>query len=275
MVGPWLRRLVAGLSLRKSALYARQFHVGIKVNKVALEQVCLRVLLVSPVSDDSAIPSTIHNRCNWQRLQNSWAWGWLFMSKVVARCAFCLLSNCCNSLLNAVFVSLKVLRDVLNSLFKKTASTSWRSTQTSHAVQKCPTVSRYTCKCYLMCAHNKVRVSQKLFSTQLIRSRPHYVQISHAKFNRMSKVWTESCLRSEVKYGFYFTDFHETCCRLILFTGISCSEFCQNRRESVENTGNSLFTWRKGVLSVAPFFFSRWISCFIWRLLVPNCTRPK
>jgi hypothetical protein len=39
MVGPWLRRLVAGLSLRKSALYARQFHVGIKVNKVVLEQI--------------------------------------------------------------------------------------------------------------------------------------------------------------------------------------------------------------------------------------------
>jgi hypothetical protein len=70
-----------------------------------------------------------------------------------------------------------------------------------------------------MCANNKVRVSQKLFSTQLVRSRRHYVQISHAKFNGMSKVWTQSCLRSEVKYGFYCTDFHETCCRWIRFYG--------------------------------------------------------
>jgi hypothetical protein len=47
---PWLRRLVAGLSPRRSGFAPVSVHVGFVVDKVALGQVFLRVLRVSSVS---------------------------------------------------------------------------------------------------------------------------------------------------------------------------------------------------------------------------------
>jgi hypothetical protein len=41
---PWLRRLVAGLSLRRPGFDPGSFHVGFVVDKVALGQVFLRVI---------------------------------------------------------------------------------------------------------------------------------------------------------------------------------------------------------------------------------------
>jgi hypothetical protein len=46
----WLRSLVAGLSPRRPGFAPGSVHVGFVVDKVALEQVYLRVLRVSPVS---------------------------------------------------------------------------------------------------------------------------------------------------------------------------------------------------------------------------------
>ena len=51
---PWLRRLVAGLSLRRPEFDPRSVHVKFVVDKVALRQVFLWVLRLFPVS---AIPS--------------------------------------------------------------------------------------------------------------------------------------------------------------------------------------------------------------------------
>jgi hypothetical protein len=47
---PWLRSLVAGLSPRKSGFASGLIRVGFVVDKVALGQVFLRVLLFSPVN---------------------------------------------------------------------------------------------------------------------------------------------------------------------------------------------------------------------------------
>jgi hypothetical protein len=49
LAAPWLRLLVAGLSPRRSNFSPWSIHVGF-VNKVALVQVFLRVLLFSPVN---------------------------------------------------------------------------------------------------------------------------------------------------------------------------------------------------------------------------------
>jgi hypothetical protein len=46
---PWLRRLVAGLSLRRPGLAPGSIHVGFVVDKVAVGQVFLPVLRFSPV----------------------------------------------------------------------------------------------------------------------------------------------------------------------------------------------------------------------------------
>jgi hypothetical protein len=46
----WLRRLVAGLAPRRPGFKPGSVHVGFMVDKVALGQVSLRVLLFSPVS---------------------------------------------------------------------------------------------------------------------------------------------------------------------------------------------------------------------------------
>jgi hypothetical protein len=54
---PWLRRLVAGLSLRKPGFHAGSVHVGLMVDKVEVEQVFGRVLWFFPVS---FIPSALH-----------------------------------------------------------------------------------------------------------------------------------------------------------------------------------------------------------------------
>jgi hypothetical protein len=51
---PWLRRLVAGLSLRRPEFDPSSAHVKFVVDKVALRQVFLRVLRLFPVS---VIPS--------------------------------------------------------------------------------------------------------------------------------------------------------------------------------------------------------------------------
>jgi hypothetical protein len=47
---PWLRRLVAGPSLRRSEFAPGSINVGFVVDKVALGQVSLRVHQISPVS---------------------------------------------------------------------------------------------------------------------------------------------------------------------------------------------------------------------------------
>ena len=49
-VVPWLRRLVAGLSLRRSGFCSWPIHMGFVVNKVALGQAFLRMSRFSPVS---------------------------------------------------------------------------------------------------------------------------------------------------------------------------------------------------------------------------------
>jgi hypothetical protein len=54
---PWLRRLVAGLSPRRHGFDTDSVHVGFAVDKVALEQVSLRVLQFSPVN---FIPPVLH-----------------------------------------------------------------------------------------------------------------------------------------------------------------------------------------------------------------------
>jgi hypothetical protein len=48
--GPWLRSLVAGLSPRRPGFVPGSIHVGFVMDKVALGQVFLRVLLFSPVN---------------------------------------------------------------------------------------------------------------------------------------------------------------------------------------------------------------------------------
>jgi hypothetical protein len=47
---PWLRRLVAGLSPRRSEFASESIHVGFVVDEVSLRQVFLRDLRFSPVS---------------------------------------------------------------------------------------------------------------------------------------------------------------------------------------------------------------------------------
>jgi hypothetical protein len=47
---PWLRLLVAGVSLRSPGFEPRSLHVGFVVDNVALRQVFLQVLQFSPVS---------------------------------------------------------------------------------------------------------------------------------------------------------------------------------------------------------------------------------
>jgi hypothetical protein len=47
---PWLRRLVAGLSPQSPEFAPGSIHVAFLVDRVALGQVCLRVLHFSPVS---------------------------------------------------------------------------------------------------------------------------------------------------------------------------------------------------------------------------------
>jgi hypothetical protein len=50
MVVPWLRSLVAGLSLRRPGFAPGSIHVGFVVDKVALGQALLGVLRFSPVN---------------------------------------------------------------------------------------------------------------------------------------------------------------------------------------------------------------------------------
>jgi hypothetical protein len=57
MAVPWLRRLVAGLPLRRLGFDPGSVHVGFVVDKVALGQVSPRVLRFSPVS---FIPPVLH-----------------------------------------------------------------------------------------------------------------------------------------------------------------------------------------------------------------------
>jgi hypothetical protein len=59
----WLRRLVAGLSLRSPGFEPRSIHVGFVVEKVALGQVFLRVLRFSPVN---IIPPSLSNSYHHQ-----------------------------------------------------------------------------------------------------------------------------------------------------------------------------------------------------------------
>jgi hypothetical protein len=47
---PWLRWLVADLSMRRARFASRSVHVGFEVDEVALGQVFLEVLRFSPVS---------------------------------------------------------------------------------------------------------------------------------------------------------------------------------------------------------------------------------
>jgi hypothetical protein len=54
---PWLRRLAAGLPLRRPVFDPGLVHVGFVVDKVALGQVFPRVLWFSPVS---FIPPVLH-----------------------------------------------------------------------------------------------------------------------------------------------------------------------------------------------------------------------
>lgn len=49
-VVPWLRYLVASLSLCRPQFETRPVHVGLELDKVTLEHVFLRVLQLSPVS---------------------------------------------------------------------------------------------------------------------------------------------------------------------------------------------------------------------------------
>jgi hypothetical protein len=60
---PWLRWLVAGLSLRRPGLAPGSIHVGFVVGKVALGQVFLRVLRFSPVS---IIPPALQTHIIWE-----------------------------------------------------------------------------------------------------------------------------------------------------------------------------------------------------------------
>jgi hypothetical protein len=53
----WLGRLVAGLSPSKPGLSARSVRVGYVVDRVALRQVFLRVLRVSPII---VVPPMLH-----------------------------------------------------------------------------------------------------------------------------------------------------------------------------------------------------------------------
>jgi hypothetical protein len=57
MAVPWLRRLVAGLSPRRSLFDPGSVHVGFVMDKVALGQVFLRILRVSPIN---FIPPVLH-----------------------------------------------------------------------------------------------------------------------------------------------------------------------------------------------------------------------
>jgi hypothetical protein len=57
MAVPWLRRLVAGLSPRRPGFNPGPVHVGFMVDKVALGQVFLRVLRLSPVN---LFPPVLH-----------------------------------------------------------------------------------------------------------------------------------------------------------------------------------------------------------------------
>jgi hypothetical protein len=57
MAVPWLRRLVAGLSPRRSGFDPGSVHVEFVVDKVALGQVFPRVLRFSPVN---FIPPVLH-----------------------------------------------------------------------------------------------------------------------------------------------------------------------------------------------------------------------
>jgi hypothetical protein len=54
---PWFKGLVAGLTSRRLDFYPRSFHVGFVVNKLALGQVFLQVLLFSFVI---TIPPILH-----------------------------------------------------------------------------------------------------------------------------------------------------------------------------------------------------------------------
>jgi hypothetical protein len=58
---PWLRSLVAGLSPRRPGFAAGSIHVGFVVDKVALEQVFLRVLRFPlPISFHRRSPNSYH-----------------------------------------------------------------------------------------------------------------------------------------------------------------------------------------------------------------------
>jgi hypothetical protein len=54
---PWLKRLVAGLSPRKSGFAPGSIHVGFVVDKVVLRQIFLRVIRFSPAN---IIPPLLH-----------------------------------------------------------------------------------------------------------------------------------------------------------------------------------------------------------------------
>jgi hypothetical protein len=62
---PWRRRLVAGLPPRRPGIDPESVHVGFVVNHVALGQVLLRVLRVSPVN---FIPPVLHYKEKWKKL---------------------------------------------------------------------------------------------------------------------------------------------------------------------------------------------------------------